>query len=59
MDVAERIESLPPPLRDICHRLKYESIAQVADDLDMPRTTFMRHIRKYYEGQVRMIICDK
>lgn len=51
-DVAAVLESLPPRWREVCERLKHDSISQVARDLGVPRTTLsylVRRLRKHFE----------
>jgi RNA polymerase sigma-70 factor (ECF subfamily) len=47
MDMASSISDLPDEnYREFCERLKYDSIAQVARDMDIPRTTLNGWITK-------------
>jgi RNA polymerase sigma factor (sigma-70 family) len=46
LDVAEVLAGLPPDLRDLAERLKGQSIAEVADDLGVARTSLYQSIRR-------------
>jgi len=43
-DVARVLEQLPPRLRELCERLKHDSISQVARDAGISRQTVYRRI---------------
>ncbi len=45
-DVANLLRQLPPTLRDLAARLQSASLAQVARDLRVPRTTLYSRIRR-------------
>jgi RNA polymerase sigma-70 factor (ECF subfamily) len=45
-DVGTVLADLPEELRDICERLKEQSMSEVARELDMPRTTLQRYIAR-------------
>ena len=52
IDLTEVIAKLPPCLREVCQRLQFKSIAQIARDLGIPRTTLndiVRRIRSRFE----------
>ena len=50
MDLASWVEELPDPRhREFCERLKHDSIAQVARDMGIPRTTLNAWLRKLRE----------
>ena len=52
MDVTDALDGLSPELRDLCERLKYASVSDVARDLGVPRTTLYESIiklRKHFE----------
>jgi RNA polymerase sigma factor (sigma-70 family) len=53
LDVADAVESITDPLlREICERLKFDSVSQVARDLDVPRTTinsWLHRVRSQFE----------
>lgn len=50
MDLATCTEELPDPRhREFCERLKHDSIAQVARDMAIPRTTLNAWLRKLRE----------
>ena len=50
MDLAACMEELPDPRhREFCERLKHDSIAQVARDMGIPRTTLNAWLRKVRE----------
>lgn len=52
LDLAEVIDRLPDPLRDLTGRLKTQSITEIARELRKPRTTiagWVKRIRKHFE----------
>lgn len=49
LDVATVVEQLPPELRDICERLKTHTLADIARELGVPRTTLYSRIKKLRE----------
>ena len=54
-DVATVMATLPDNWRELAERLKYQSVAEVARDLGIPRTTlhgWISSIRKLFEGKV-------
>lgn len=54
LDVAACIESLPDErYREFCERLKHDSIAQIAHDMDVPRTTLNSWL-----GKIRRCFAD-
>ena len=46
LDVATVMARLSPELRDLAHRLSHSTVADVARDLDVPRSTLQRRIHK-------------
>ncbi len=44
-DVTATLAQLPPDLRDLCERLKTQSISEIARDTGIPRTTLNSRIR--------------
>ncbi len=48
-DVAAVLDNLPDDLRDLCERLKEKSVAEVARDLGIPRSTLRDRISKLRE----------
>lgn len=57
MDTADVVAELPDDLRDLCQRLKRDSISQVARDLGVPRSTLYKSIyelrRRFEEAAMR------
>jgi RNA polymerase sigma-70 factor (ECF subfamily) len=51
-DVAEVLRRLPPELRELAERLRWDTLAQVARQLGVPRTTLqyqVRRLRRHFE----------
>ena len=46
MDLDELLQSLPEDLREMCDRLKNDSISQVARELGIPRSTLRDRVCK-------------
>lgn len=61
-DVSEVLERLPKLLREVAEGLKSKSIAEIARDMDYPRTTvqgWVREIRKRFErAGLADYVCD-
>ena len=49
IDVAAVLESLPPELRELCRRLKAESVTEISRDTGVPRGTIYEGIKKLRE----------
>ena len=53
-DVQALLDSLPADLREIAEQLKHKSVAQIARDLDLPRSTLryrLRELREWFEAE--------
>ena len=48
-DVADVLEQLPPQLRELCERLKHDSISDVARELGVSRKTLYRRLTRIRE----------
>lgn len=46
IDVDSYLKTLPPDLRDLAILLKFKSIAEIARERNLPRTTLNGHVRK-------------
>ncbi len=49
IDVAAVLETLPPELRELCRRLKAESVTEISRDTGIPRGTIYESIKKLRE----------
>jgi len=49
LDLAAVIEQLPPDLRDLCERLQTDTLADIARQLGVPRTTLYGRIKQLRE----------
>ena len=49
IDVAAVLETLPPELRELCRRLKAESVTEISRDTGVPRGTIYESIKKLRE----------
>ena len=49
LDVAAVLEALPPELRELCRRLKAESVTEISRDTGVPRGTIYESIKKLRE----------
>ena len=49
IDVAAVLERLPPELRELCRRLKAESVTEISRDTGVPRGTIYESIKKLRE----------
>ena len=49
IDVAAVLEGLPPELRELCRRLKAESVTEISRDTGVPRGTIYESIKKLRE----------
>ena len=49
IDVAAVIEALPPELRELCRRLKAETVTEISRDTGVPRGTIYESIKKLRE----------
>ncbi|MFV0444093.1 MAG: RNA polymerase sigma factor [Planctomycetaceae bacterium] len=45
-DIEAALETLPDPIRELCERLKHDSIAATADAMGVPRSTLMSLLRR-------------
>jgi RNA polymerase sigma factor (sigma-70 family) len=53
MDVADVMAQLPDDLRELCERLRHDSVSQVARDMGVPRTTVstaVGRLRDFFEN---------
>jgi RNA polymerase sigma-70 factor (ECF subfamily) len=46
MDLDRAIASLPDELRDLCERLRYDTMAEIAREMGVPRTTLYDRLSK-------------
>ncbi len=49
IDVAAVVKTLPPELRELCRRLKAESVTEISRDTDVPRGTIYEGIKRLRE----------
>ena len=49
IDVAAVLETLPPELRELCRRLKAETVTEISRDTGVPRGTIYESIKKLRE----------
>ena len=49
IDVAAVLETLPPELRELCQRLKAETVTEISRDTGVPRGTIYESIKKLRE----------
>ena len=49
IDVATVLETLPPELRELCRRLKAETVTEISRDTGVPRGTIYESIKKLRE----------
>ena len=49
IDVATVIDALPPELRELCRRLKAETVSEISRDTGVPRGTIYESIKKLRE----------
>ena len=49
IDVAAVLETLPPELRELCRRLKAETVTEISRDTGIPRGTIYESIKKLRE----------
>ena len=52
LDLAAVLKSLPPDLQDLCERLKFQSISEIAKETGTPRTTLnyaIGRLREHFE----------
>ena len=49
LDFETVMEQLPPELRDLCERLKTQTLADISRELNIPRTTLYGRIKKLRE----------
>ena len=49
IDVAAVLEALPPELRELCRRLKAETVTEISRDTGVPRGTIYESIKKLRE----------
>ena len=49
VDVATIIDALPPELRELCRRLKAETVSEISRDTGVPRGTIYESIKKLRE----------
>ncbi len=46
IDANKAMETLPPELRELCQRLKSETVTEISCDTGIPRSTIYEHIKK-------------
>lgn len=59
LDVQAAIDKLPAELREVCERLKYQSPAEIARELSIPKTSVSRRIAQIREHFLAAGLADE